>query len=51
MEGIAPDVISYEHDAPLEHRGADAVRAVCQGGFDYSEGALGWDVPEPTLIV
>ncbi|MGI5159988.1 SgcJ/EcaC family oxidoreductase [Microbispora sp. CA-102843] len=28
MAGIAGDVVSYEHDEPLQHRGAEAVREV-----------------------
>lgn len=51
MTHIAADVVSYEHDAPLEYRGLDAVRAVCQRGFDASPGAITWTVPDMTIVV
>ncbi len=34
MAGIAGDVVSYEHDEPLQHRGVEAVREVCARGLD-----------------
>ena len=51
MSHVAPDVVSYEHDAPLQYVGADGVRAVCQRGFDAMPGAFRWDVPDMTVIV
>lgn len=51
MRPIAAEVVSYEHDAPLQHLGVDAVRAVCQEGFDYMEGEFRWDVPDLQVIV
>lgn len=40
MEMIADDIDSFEHDAPLVYHGADAVREVCQKGFDLSDDDL-----------
>ncbi|AVT31180.1 DUF4440 domain-containing protein [Plantactinospora sp. BC1] len=51
MTKIAPDVVSYEHAAPLVHRGADAVREVCRQGFELAEGDFRWDVPDLEVVV
>jgi ketosteroid isomerase-like protein len=51
MRPIDPNVHSYEHVAPLEYRGIDAVRAVCQQGFDQIKGEFEWDVPDLQVIV
>jgi uncharacterized protein YndB with AHSA1/START domain/ketosteroid isomerase-like protein len=51
MLPIAADVLSYEHEAPLEYRGASAVRQVCQRGFDAARGQLRWDVPDLHVVV
>lgn len=51
MRPIADDVVSYEHNAPLQYVGVDAVRAVCQEGFDYMEGEFRWDIPDLQVIV
>src|SRR5690606_24258661 len=42
----AADIVSYEHEAPMEYRGVDAVRAVCAAGFAYQSGDFRWDVPD-----
>ncbi|MFI6909832.1 YybH family protein [Nonomuraea sp. NPDC050394] len=34
MATIAGDVVSYEHETPLEYRGVEAVREVCARGLD-----------------
>ena len=49
MEHIADDVVSYEHDEPLEYVGVDAVRDVCQRGLEASS-EVGWDVPDLTVL-
>jgi ketosteroid isomerase-like protein len=46
MRPMAPSIVSYEHDAPLEHVGVDQVRAICKRGLDSAPGGVGWDVPE-----
>ncbi|SHN25134.1 YybH family protein [Cryptosporangium aurantiacum] len=51
MAGIADDVVSYEHEAPLEYVGVDAVRAVCATGLDSSTGTVTWDVPDLRILV
>jgi uncharacterized protein (TIGR02246 family) len=51
MDGIADDVVSYEHEAPLAYTGADAVREVCRGGLEASTGTVTWDVPELEVVV
>ncbi|MEV5541269.1 SgcJ/EcaC family oxidoreductase [Saccharopolyspora shandongensis] len=51
MAHIAADIVSYEHDAPLQYVGVDAVREVCRRGLDWTGGAVGWDVPEMTVLI
>jgi uncharacterized protein YndB with AHSA1/START domain/ketosteroid isomerase-like protein len=46
MEPIAEDIVSYEHEAPQERRGIDAVRAVCAAGMEYQTGEFRWDIPD-----
>jgi uncharacterized protein (TIGR02246 family) len=53
MARIAPGVVSYEHQAPLVHRGREAVRASCQGGFDAMRamgGAFRWEVEDLQIV-
>lgn len=51
MDGIADDVVSYEHEVPLVHRGAAAVREVCRSGLEASTDAVTWDVPDLEVLV
>lgn len=51
MAPISRDVLAYEHEAPLVHRGVDALRATCKAGFDKVPGAVRWDVPDLEVIV
>lgn len=51
MAHIAGDIVSYEHDAPLEYVGVDAVREVCRRGLELSEGAVSWTVPGLEVVV
>jgi ketosteroid isomerase-like protein len=51
MEGIGADVVSYEHEQPLQYRGADAVREVCRRGLDASSGTVTWNVPDLEVLV
>jgi uncharacterized protein (TIGR02246 family) len=51
MDGIADDVVSYEHEQPLQHLGADAVREVCRGGLEASPGDVAWEVPDLRVVV
>jgi uncharacterized protein (TIGR02246 family) len=51
MAAIADDVVSYEHEEPLEHLGVQAVRDVCERGLNASaDAAVTWDVPELKVI-
>lgn len=51
MSHIAADVVSYEHEAPLQHNGVDQVREVCKRGLDQSAGAVEWNVPDLKVLV
>lgn len=51
MAPIADDVISYEHEAPLQYTGSQAVREVCQRGFDVMQGSFTWTVPDLQVVV
>jgi uncharacterized protein (TIGR02246 family) len=51
MQHIADDVVSYEHDAPLQHIGLQSVREVCRRGLESSSGTIGWDVPDLKIVV
>jgi uncharacterized protein (TIGR02246 family) len=46
MAPIADDVVSYEHEAPLQYTGREQVREVCRRGLEAGTGAVTWDVPE-----
>lgn len=53
MELIADDIVSFEHDLPLRHFGADAIRAICKNGFEQMaaiNGAFKWEVDDLQLI-
>jgi ketosteroid isomerase-like protein len=49
MEHIAPDIVSYEHAAPLQHIGIDDVREVCRRGLESSPGRIDFDIPDLTV--
>jgi ketosteroid isomerase-like protein len=52
MAHIADDVVSYEHEQPLQYLGVEAVREVCKGGLDASaDGTVTWDVPDLRIRV
>lgn len=51
MRPLDPDIHSYEHVAPLQYRGIEAVRKVCQQGFDQIKGEFEWDIPDLQVIV
>ncbi len=51
MTKIADGAVSYEHEAPLQYVGVDAIRKVCQGGFDAMRGEFRWDIPDLQIIV
>ena len=49
MEHIADDVVSYEHDEPLQYVGVDAVRDMCRHGLEAAS-EVGWNVPDLTVL-
>ncbi|WP_431883609.1 YybH family protein [Micromonospora gifhornensis] len=52
MAPIADDVVSYEHDQPLQHVGVEAVRAVCKAGLDAAgDSTVTWNVPDLRIVV
>jgi uncharacterized protein (TIGR02246 family) len=52
MAFIAKDVISYEHETPLEYAGVDAVRQVCARALDAAgEADVTLDVPGLKILV
>lgn len=36
---------------PLKHVGRDRIRQVCQDKLNAGTGAVGWDVPDLTVVV
>ena len=50
MASIADDIVSYEHQPPLEYVGADKVRESCRAGLEYSDHVT-FTVPELTIRV
>lgn len=46
MAHIADDIVSYEHETPLEYTGANSVREVCRHGLEATSGTVGWTVPD-----
>jgi ketosteroid isomerase-like protein len=42
MAPIARDVLSYEHEAPLQYKGLEAIREVCQHVSYPTTPPLGW---------
>ena len=51
MADIADDVVSYEHQAPLQYLGVDAVRESCRRGLESTGGAVTFTVPDLTVRV
>lgn len=50
MAPIADDVVSYEHEQPLQYVGADSVRQVCRRGLEASSERVTWDVPDLKIV-
>jgi uncharacterized protein (TIGR02246 family) len=51
MAHIAADVVSYEHQHPLQYAGIDAVRESCRQGLASAAGPVTFEVPELTVRV
>jgi uncharacterized protein YndB with AHSA1/START domain/ketosteroid isomerase-like protein len=50
MAKVAADVVSYEHETPLQVVGVQAVREVCRRGLDAAA-QVSWDVPDLQVLV
>jgi uncharacterized protein (TIGR02246 family) len=50
MANIADDVVSYEHEVPLEYVGIDAVRELCSRSLDAAESSR-LSIPELSVLV
>lgn len=50
MAGIADDVVSYEHQTPLQYVGVDAVRESCREGLEYG-GDIDFTTPGLEVVV
>lgn len=46
MKEIAHDIVSYEHEIPLQYTGVDNVRKVCLNGLESAPGTVTWTVPD-----
>jgi uncharacterized protein YndB with AHSA1/START domain len=51
MQPIANDILSYEHEGPLQVRGIEPVREQCKQGLDAAEGNFRWDIPDLQVLV
>src|SRR5262249_6807638 len=51
MAHIAEDVVSYEHEAPLQVESVAEVREHCRRGLDQAEGEVTWTVPDLKVLV
>jgi ketosteroid isomerase-like protein len=50
MDGIAEEVVSYEHAGPLQYVGKAAVREVCKAGLDNATGSVSLNTPDLTVL-
>ncbi|TDC97807.1 nuclear transport factor 2 family protein [Actinomadura sp. 7K507] len=52
MAGIADDVVSYEHEEPLQYTGVQAVRESCARNLDAAgDTRVSLDIPDLTILV
>jgi ketosteroid isomerase-like protein len=51
MEPISPEIVSYEHSAPLQVTDIDAVREECRAGFEQASDDFSWTVPDLRVLV
>ncbi|MEU4235101.1 SgcJ/EcaC family oxidoreductase [Nonomuraea sp. NPDC026600] len=52
MAAIADDIVSYEHETPLQYVGVEAVRAVCASGLEAAgDAVVSLDVPDLKILV
>ena len=51
MAPIAPNVVSYEHSAPLQYTDVEDIREECRRGFEQQSDDFMWTVPDLAVIV
>ena len=51
MAPISPDVVSYEHTAPLQLTEVSAIREECRAGFERAADDFTWTVPDLRVLV
>lgn len=51
MAHIDNNIVSYEHDSPLQYKGREHVREVCKYGLESASGAIKWDIPDLEVMV
>lgn len=51
MAPISPEIVSYEHSAPLQFTDVDAIREECRAGFERAAEDFNWTVPELRVLV
>jgi ketosteroid isomerase-like protein len=51
MAPISPEIVSYEHTAPLQFTEIDAIREECRAGFDRAAEDFTWTVPDLRVVV
>lgn len=47
---IADDIVSYEHEGPLEYVGIDDVREVCRAGLEATPESVRWEIPDLRVV-
>jgi uncharacterized protein (TIGR02246 family) len=51
MTHIADDIVSYEHEVPLQVLSVAEVREHCRYGLESSTGAVTWTVPDLKILI
>lgn len=51
MSHIADDIVSYEHELPLQVLSVAEVREHCRYGLELSTGAVTWNVPDLKILI
>ncbi|GAB2623080.1 YybH family protein [Pseudactinotalea suaedae] len=51
MAPISPEIVSYEHSAPLQHTDVAGLREECRRGFDHQPEDFEWTVPDLRVII
>ena len=50
MGAISADVVSYEHEPPLQYVGLEEVRQVCRRGLESATGEISFTTPDRTVV-